>query len=72
MSPVAQRVADAVYQNPSRVLCFACLAAREGLAEHDVRAAALVLVARAGFRLLQRVCYACRRTDEMLVSEKAA
>ena len=72
MSPLVQRVAAAVYQNSPHVLCFTCLATQQGLNEHEVRAAALVLIARAGLRLVQRVCYACRRTDEMLVSQKAA
>ena len=72
MSPVAQRIANAVYQNSPHVLCFTCLAAQEGLNEHDVRAAALVLVARAGLRLARRVCYSCRRANDALVSRKAA
>jgi hypothetical protein len=72
MSPVAQRVANAVYQNSPRVFCFTCLAAQQALNEHDVRAAAVVLVARAGLTLVRRVCYACGRPDEMLVSQLAA
>jgi hypothetical protein len=71
MSPVATRVAEAVCRNSSRVLCFACLAAQEGLDEHDVRAAALVLISRAGLILVRRVCYTCQRMDEMLVSRRA-
>jgi len=72
MSPLAQRVANAVYHNSPHVLCFTCLAAQEGLEEHDVRTAALVLVTRAGLALVERVCYTCRRTGEMLASRKAA
>ena len=71
MSPTAQRVANAVYQNSPRALCFTCLAAQEGLNEHDVRAVSVVVVARAGLTLVQRVCHACRRTDEMLIFEPA-
>ena len=70
MSPMAQRVANAVYQNSPQVLCFTCLASQQGLNEHDVRAAALVLVTRAGLRLVQRICDACQRTDELLVSHQ--
>jgi hypothetical protein len=72
MSPTAERVANAVHQNLPHALCFNCLAAQQGLDEHDVRAAALVLVARAGLTLAQRVCHACRRTDETLVSQNAS
>lgn len=72
MSPLAQRIANAVLQNSPHVLCFTCLAAQEGLNEHDVRAAALVLVARTGLRLARRVCSSCRRANDALVSRKAA
>jgi hypothetical protein len=72
MSPVAQRVADAVYHHAPHVFCFTCLAAQQALNEHDVRAAALVLVARAGLMLVRRICYACGRPDEMLVTQLAA
>jgi hypothetical protein len=68
MSPLAQRVAAAVYQNCPHMLCFTCLAAQQGLNEHDIRAVALVLMARAGLRLVRRVCSLCQRTDEVLVS----
>jgi hypothetical protein len=71
MSPLAQRVANAVYQNSPHVLCFTCLAAQQGLNEHDVRAA-LVWIARSGLTLVRRVCYSCRRMDEILISLKAA
>jgi hypothetical protein len=72
MSPLAQRIANAVSQNSPNVLCFRCLAAQQGLNEHDVRAVALVLVVRAGLGLVRRVCYSCRRTDEVLASQKVA
>jgi hypothetical protein len=72
MSPLAQRVANAVYQNTPHAYCFACLAAQQDLNEHDVRAAALVLIARAGLRLVRRVCYSCRCMNEALIARKAA
>jgi len=61
MSPLAQLVAAAVYQNSPHVLCFACLAAQQALNEHDIRAS---------LQLVQRVCSLCQRTDEVLVSQK--
>ena len=70
MSHLAQRVAHAVYQNAPHLYCFACLAAQQGLKEHDVRAVALVLVTRGGLRLLRRACASCRRIDEMLAARK--
>jgi hypothetical protein len=73
VSPLAQRVADAIRRNGSGVvLCFACLAAQEGLDEHDVRAVALVLVVRAGLSLVRRRCATCGRVDEALIAQKAA
>ena len=70
VNPLAQRITNAVYQNSPRVYCFTCLAAQQGLNEHDVRAAALVLVTRAGLRLVRRVCFACRQRDEVLAGQK--
>ncbi|SRR6266508_750801 len=70
MSPLAQLVAAAVYQNSPHVLCFTCLAAQQALNEHDIRAVALVLIVRASLQLVQRVCSLCQRTDEALVSQK--
>jgi len=72
MSPLAQRVAAAVYQNAPRMLCFTCLATQQGLKEHDIRAVAMVLITRAGLGLVQRVCSLCQRTDEVLVSSTGA
>jgi hypothetical protein len=72
MSPLAQRVANAVYLSSPRVLCFPCLAGQHGLNEHDTRAAALVLVARAGFGLVRQACSSCQSVDEVLVGEIAA
>jgi len=72
MTPLAQRIATAVHQNSPCLLCFTCLAAQQGLKEHDVRAVALVLVTRAGLRLVRRVCSSCRRTDEVLAAHKVA
>jgi hypothetical protein len=72
MSPLAERIAHAVYHNSPRLFCFTCLAAQQGLKEHDVRAVALVLVTRAGLRLVRRACSSCRRTDEVLAAQKVA
>lgn len=72
MSPLAERVADVVSHNAPHVFCFKCLAAQQGLNEHDVRAVALVLVARRGLSLVRGVCHWCRHTDEGLVSRNAA
>jgi hypothetical protein len=40
------------------------------LSENEVREAAQLLVVRDGFGLDRRVCYACDRTETLLVSEK--
>ena len=72
MSPLAQSVANAVHQASPHGTCFTCLAALQGLHEHDVRAAALVLIVRAGLELVRGACRSCGRTDEVLVSRKAA
>lgn len=72
MSPLARRVAATVYQNSPHALCFTCLAAQQGLKEHDIRAVALVLIARASVELVRRVCSLCQRIDEVLVSRKVA
>ncbi len=72
MSPLAQRIAHAVYQNSPKFYCFACLAAQQEVEEHDVRAAALILIVRAGLRLVRRVCSRCQRSGEALVAQKLA
>jgi hypothetical protein len=68
----ASRIGAAVYHNNPRVLCFSCLASQHGLREHDVRAAALMLITRGGLQLVARVCAACGRKDDMLVTRNAA
>jgi hypothetical protein len=72
MNPATQRLADVVYLNSPQVFCFACLATQYGLNEHDIRAAALVLVARAGLGLARRMCQSCRHVGEVLVTPVAA
>ena len=67
---VAQRVAEAV--GAAGAQCFACLAERIGLDEHDVRSAALPLICRAGLDLARGRCVRCGVLDEMLVQRKAA
>jgi len=71
-NPLAHRVAEAVHDGGARVLCFRCLAARQDLSEHDVRAVALVLLARAGFGLVRRACSSCRRVGDVLVAQTVA
>jgi hypothetical protein len=72
MSPLAERIAHAVCQNFPHPYCFTCLAAQQGVKEHDVRAAALVLIVRAGLKLRRQQCFLCRRTDEVLAAQNAA
>jgi hypothetical protein len=73
MNPIAQRVAEAVYRNgPAVGLCFTCVAAQQGLKEHDVRGAALVLMICAGLRVVRRACSSCRRVDDVLVAQNVA
>ena len=67
---VQQRVAEAVRADGQQ--CFACLAVRNELEEHEIRAVALVLVYRAGLDLAQRRCTRCGALEEMLVPRKAA
>ena len=69
---LAQQIAAIVHQTSPDGLCFACLAARYGQPEHDVRAVSLVLVARHGLELGRRLCSACGREDEVLIAQKAA
>jgi hypothetical protein len=70
MNPIAEGMARAVLQNFPHTLCFHCLAAGQGIKEHDARAAALVLIARADFAFVRRICDSCQRTEELLVSKK--
>jgi hypothetical protein len=72
MTPLAQRVGNAVCQNWPTVLCFTCLAAQQELNEHDVRAVALVLTVRAGLRLSRRLCTSCQRVQETLLAADVA
>lgn len=72
MNPLAQRIADAVYQNSPHLYCFACLAAQQGVNEHDVRAVALVVILRGGLQLVRRVCSRCHRSGEALAPQKVA
>ena len=67
MNPIAEGIARTVLRNFPHTLCFSCLAVKQGIQEHDVRAAALVLIARAHFDVVTRVCDSCLRSDESLV-----
>jgi hypothetical protein len=70
VNPIAEGIARAVLQNFPHTLCFRCLAAEQGIKEHDARAAALVLIARDTFMIVRQVCHACQCTEETLVFEK--
>ena len=70
MTPFAQRIATAVYDNSPALFCFACLAAQQGAKEHDVRAVALIAIMRGGLQLVRRVCSRCHRTSEALAPQK--
>jgi hypothetical protein len=70
MNPIAEGIARAVLQSFPDPLCFRCLAAKQGITEHDARAAVLVLIARDHFAVVRRICHLCQRTDESLVSQK--
>jgi hypothetical protein len=72
MSLLAEQIVHAVHQNAPHLYCFTCLAAQQAVNEHDIRAVALVLVARAGLRLAHRVCFRCQWSGEVLVAPKAA
>jgi cytochrome c5 len=72
MTPLAQRIADAVGQNSPHLYCFACLAAQQGIKEHDVRAAALGVIMRGGLQLVHRVCSRCHRSGEALAPGTSA
>ena len=70
MTPFAQRIATAVYENYPDLFCFACLAAQQRAKEHDVRAVALIVIMRGGLQLVRRVCSGCHRSGEALAPEK--
>ena len=70
VNPIAEAIARAVLQNFPHTLCFHCLAAEQGIKEHDARAAALVLIARDHFDVVRRICHSCQRPEESLVSQK--
>ena len=72
MTPLAQRIAAAVYENSPDLLCFACLAAQQGAREHDVRAVALIAIMRGGLQLVSRICSRCHRSGETLGPQKVA
>lgn len=72
MTPLAQRIGRAVHRNAPNPMCLSCLARREGVAEHDVRSAALVLIVRQGLRLVQRTCSDCHHPGEALVVQQSA
>jgi cytochrome c5 len=72
MTPLAQRIVGAVYQNSPHPYCFACLASQQGVKEHDVRAVALIAIMRGGLQLVSRICSRCHRSGETLAPQKVA
>jgi hypothetical protein len=66
----AERVGHTVLANFPYAYCVRCLAPKLRLSEKEVRDAARLLVVRDGFMLDRRVCYACDRTEALLVTEK--
>jgi hypothetical protein len=72
MTPLAQRIVGAVYQNSPHPYCFACLASQQDVNEHDVRAVALIAIMRGGLQLVSRICSRCHRSGETLAPEKVA
>jgi hypothetical protein len=72
MNPVAERIANVVYQNTPGAVCFSCLAELEGLREHAVRTVALILMVRAGLHAVRQSCAVCRQVADALTAQKAA
>jgi hypothetical protein len=70
MVTTAEQVARAVLQNSPYVRCFECLSRQVGLLDRVVREAAQVMIVRDDFHVAPRVCYACGRNDDALVSGK--
>jgi hypothetical protein len=64
----AEKITRAVVEHHPYTLCFSCLAVEVAMSEFDTRQVAQVAVLRDGLRLLQRVCYRCNRTDDVLVA----
>jgi len=55
----AARIAAVLRESFPSGFCVACLAARLDVPISEVRGAAQVVVARPGFRVVERVCYTC-------------
>ena len=72
MTPLAQRIATAVNENSPRVTCLTCLAAQQGVKEHDVRGVALMLIVRANLRFMRRRCSSCHRVGDVLLARNVA
>ena len=72
MTPLAQRIIGAVYQNSPHLYCFACLAAQLEVEEHDVRAVALIVIMRGGLQLVSRLCSRCHSSGDTLALQKVA
>ena len=64
----ATRIAAILRDGSPAGYCIECLAARLGVPINEVRDAAQVLVARPGFRVVERECYTCGRVaDDVLI-----
>jgi hypothetical protein len=72
MITTAERLVRAVLQNSPSARCFPCLSRQVGVPEKDAREAAQLLAMRQEFFIAARVCQNCGRTDNVLVSRKAA
>lgn len=68
----AKLVASVVIGNSPFVRCFRCLSRQAGVSEKDAREAGQRLVVRDAFFIARRECQLCGRTDDVLVSGKAA
>jgi hypothetical protein len=58
--------ADLLRQHVSLGFCCDCLAVKLAQLPKDVRNAAQLLILQPGFSMVRRVCYSCRRTQDIL------
>jgi hypothetical protein len=64
----AVRIASLLRDGFPSGYCVECLAAKLGISITEVRGAAQLLVARPGFRVCDRLCYACGRAKDGVVA----
>jgi hypothetical protein len=58
--------ADLLRQHVSLGFCCDCLAVKLAQLPKDVRNAAQFLILQPGFSMVRRICYSCRRTQDIL------